>query len=62
MVRYAASRLFTAAEVTPALLTEVTDDIMDTLVRSEQSRRGHWIAKNLMPPPLENRRTPWTPR
>jgi hypothetical protein len=62
MVRFAASRLFTAADVTPALLTEITDDIMSTLVRSEQGRRQHWFAKNFMPPPLESRRTPWTAR
>jgi len=48
--------------VTPALLTEITDDIMSTLVRSEQGRRQHWFAKNFMPPPLESRRTPWTAR
>ena len=62
LVRFAGARLFAAAAVTPELLAEATDDIIITLVRSEQARRRHRIAKNSRPPRLKNARTPSTPR
>jgi hypothetical protein len=48
--------------VTPQLLRDIADEITSILVRSEKSRRHHWIARNLRPPPLKKARTPWSAR
>ena len=62
MLRWAAGRIFVASEVTPKLLADIAADVTDTLVRNEEARRQHWIGKNLLPPDLNNARTPWSAR
>jgi hypothetical protein len=62
MVRHAAARFLAARLVTPQLLRDIADEITSILVRTEKSRRQHWIARNLRPPPLKKARTPWSAR
>ena len=62
MVRHAAARVLAARIVTLELLRDVAEEITSILVRNEQARRHHWIARNLRPPPLKETRTPWSAR
>ena len=62
MVRLAAARICAARVVTPELVADIAKDITSVLVRTEQARRHHWIAKNLWPPRLKEVRTPWSAR